>query len=358
MAYLYQKKNKYYYAIFSATERQPPQKWVPMRTKDKSAANARMVRLDRDYALGVYDPWTDKNKSKPTVEDACRLFLKSRDHCEAATRQHYSSVLSLFSRSLSPGFRVDHIETGDIKHFLRQGERSNATVRNYFRHIRAFFSWLEEEGYVDQNPVQGMKLKKEHKNLPKYLSQDQLDELLTVIKADHATNPYLGHNKTLWLPDVVEFACYTGLRLSEICRLQWRDLDLDMGHVQVRNSSSSTTKSGRERIVPLVGRALEVVANLTMGDDHDPVFVNGDGEHLKPDYVSRRFRKFRRMAGIPAEISFHSLRHTCASWLVMKGISLYKVSKVLGHSSITVTEQYAHLAPENMKEDMQRAFSL
>ena len=72
--------------------------------------------------------------------------------------------------------------------------------------------------------------------------------------------------------------------------------------------------------------------------------------------VSKRFKRYVRMAGLSDDIHFHSLRHTYASWLVMAGVDLFRVKELLGHVDISTTMRYAHLAPTSFKNDLERVF--
>ena len=72
--------------------------------------------------------------------------------------------------------------------------------------------------------------------------------------------------------------------------------------------------------------------------------------------VGKCLKKYVRLARLPDDVSFHHLRHTCASWLVMKGVPMRVVQEILGHSSVTVTQRYAHLAPGVMREAMEATF--
>ncbi len=82
---------------------------------------------------------------------------------------------------------------------------------------------------------------------------------------------------------------------------------------------------------------------------NDRLVFTIDGSPAKPSYVSKTFKKYVIKAQINPDLKFHSLRHTFASWLVQRGVSIYEVSKLLGHSDIKVTEIYAHLKPENLR---------
>ena len=79
-------------------------------------------------------------------------------------------------------------------------------------------------------------------------------------------------------------------------------------------------------------------------------------EKLNEEYVSKRFLYYRRLARLPDGITFHNLRHTYASWLVIAGVDLYRVKELLGHKSIESTMRYSHLALPNLKGDLERVF--
>lgn len=360
MAHLRRKRN-HYYAEFYNPDRKPSRKWVALKTKEKSVANMKLVELEKKQVMGEYDPWIDSYSAPLTISSAIKSFLFSRSHCVEKTIHHYQSVLSLFERSLGGSSGISTLSAGDIKTFVNDTSRSEATNRNYFRHIRAFIKWAEEEGHIKHNVLKGVRLPKRQSKVPVFLSETQLHSLLKTIRDEYSRNQKW-HGKdyrTLWLDKVVEFACYTGLRLGEICNLRWNHIDLESQRLTVANTANKATKSGRERSVPLTGRALAVIKDLQETSECWPdhvVFSTGQNRPLDPGYVSKQFRRFRRLADLDSAICFHSLRHTCASWLVMKDVSLYVVKEILGHSTIEVTQRYAHLAPDTMQAEMIRAF--
>ncbi len=116
--------------------------------------------------------------------------------------------------------------------------------------------------------------------------------------------------------------------------------------------------------MPVAGEALEILRRRyeQRTSEADAYVFQGrrvqkrDREKLNEEYVSKRFLYYRRLARLPEGITFHNLRHTYASWLVIAGVDLYRVKKLLGHKSIESTMRYSHLAPHNIKGDVERVF--
>jgi integrase len=207
--------------------------------------------------------------------------------------------------------------------------------------------------------------RKEEKQ-PAFLSADQVVKLLEKIDTYHeeaAARPGRNPNDR-WLKGLIRLAVSTGLRRNELLALRWRDVDLESEMLLVRNreDGSFKTKSGKERMVPLAGDAVLLLSEMKESDRPSPgdsVFTDDDGGNIRPDRVSKRFKRYVRQAGLSGaeRISFHTLRHTCASWLAMKGTPLRVIQGILGHSSVNVTERYSHLRPEIASKAMRDAFT-
>src|SRR5690606_7341042 len=138
----------------------------------------------------------------------------------------------------------------------------------------------------------------------------------------------------------------TGLRRGEICNLRWSAVDLKTGFLFVKNildeedATDFQTKSGEERAVPLVGEArtvLEELHKLRTSEKDDYVFAGMRGGPLNAAHLSKRFRYYRKKVKLPKEIRFHSLRHTFASWWVLRGGDLYRLKEVMGHADVQTT---------------------
>ncbi|MBF8274883.1 MAG: hypothetical protein HW380_3988 [Magnetococcales bacterium] len=140
-------------------------------------------------------------------------------------------------------------------------------------------------------------------------------------------------------------------------KLEWKRVDLNQGLIHL---APENTKSGKRRSIPInEGARRALLSRANFRTTHCPnspwVFTHKDGQRVQS--VKRSFKTACRRAGIE-DFHIHDLRHTCAAWLVSAGVPLPEVRDLLGHSSITMTERYAHLAPENVRSAVARLDSL
>jgi len=138
------------------------------------------------------------------------------------------------------------------------------------------------------------------------------------------------------------------MRRGEILGLEWRRVDLSQRLIHLE---AKHTKSAKRRSIPINDVARAALANrMRYRAMHCPqspwVFCNEQGHRIGD--VKRSFKTACRRAGIE-NFRIHDLRHTCAAWLVSAGVPLSEVRDLLGHSTVMVTERYAHLAPENVR---------
>jgi len=176
---------------------------------------------------------------------------------------------------------------------------------------------------LHQNPAVGARLPKVAAGRTKYLTPGELRAVL-----DAAPD---------WMRAPLAFAASTGVRRGELLALKWMDVDFANRRLYLRE-----TKNGALRVLPLPQFALGVLQSLPFGKAGDLVFRGVDPGRLSV-YTKRVFLRL----GIP-DASFHTLRHTAASWLVMEGVDLYAVGQILGHKTPRMTQRYAHLSPAYM----------
>ena len=193
-------------------------------------------------------------------------------------------------------------------------------------------------GITVANPVKGRKLK-EPENRTRWISRVEAETLLKC--ADYV-------NRCSHLKPLIQLALHTGMRKGEMLGLEWGRVDLKRNIIFLEDKH---TKAGRRRSIPLNTNARTALIDRARFvaeycPDSNWVFCNKKGFQIKD--VKNGFATACEKAGI-SDFKFHDLRHTCAAWLVTAGVPLSEVRDLLGHASVTMTEKYAHLAPENVR---------
>jgi integrase len=141
-------------------------------------------------------------------------------------------------------------------------------------------------------------------------------------------------------------ARYTGLRRDNVVSLQWSQVDLARGLIVLDH-----TKNGDRLGIPLCDPVIKTLEDVkpTRPYASGPVFLQRDGEPVTADMVTIAFRRACEAVGV-TNFRFHDLRHTFASALVQRGVDLYRVQRLLGHRDGRMTQRYAHLALENLRD--------
>jgi len=246
-------------------------------------------------------------------------------------------LLSYFS----PLRSIETIKLKDAEDFL---ESIKATapkgIYTYHRTVRAMWNKGIQWNYLlRENPFEKIKLKKRQRISPAFVTEDQLEEII-----NNTDNEIVR--------DVIVTAFYTGCRLGELINLTWQDVNLKDNLLTIGNASYQT-KSRKQRVVPFHAKVKEILIKrfpkIIKREKHY-VFCKSNGYGFTGDYFSRRFKRACRKAGMNEELHFHCLRHSFASSLVQKGVSLYSIKELLGHSSIACTEIYSHLSLESLRE--------
>jgi integrase/recombinase XerD len=234
----------------------------------------------------------------------------------------------------------------DVLAFIRrQGQRGGAvsSQAHLISVLKSFYRYLLADGLLEFSPVAAVALPKKWVRLPKYLSLEEVGRLLE--SPDPAT-PIGVRDKA-----ILELMYATGLRISEAAQLRQADIYFAEGFLRVRG------KGGKERVIPFghvagdfLNRYLEHSRPLLVkGRDPGPLFVNYSGGPFTRQGLWKMIKGYGAKIGIAARLTPHVLRHSFATHLVEKGADLRSVQMLLGHSSITTTEIYTHLAKDQLR---------
>ena len=212
---------------------------------------------------------------------------------------------------------------------------AGATCDHHVKVIRRVLNLAVEWGSLETNPAAKIPLFREDNRVEHYLSQEQLQRLLTVLRTDS--------NRTVC--HICLFLISTGARLNEALRAEWKQIDKEK---RVWRIPASNSKSKRVRSVPLNDSALDVLGQLETEEAFAYLFVN---RRTGKPYVTihKVWERLREEAGLP-HLRIHDLRHQYASFLINSGRTLYEVQQILGHSDPSVTTRYAHLSTKSLQD--------
>ena len=232
---------------------------------------------------------------------------------------------------------ISELTERDIRRFVdyRIKTPSIYQARKDLINISSSFTWAVNEGYIVVNPCANIKRLKTPQKLPLFFSNTEFEKLLEVIDNEE-------------FKALVIVAVNTGLREMELLSLQWDQIFFERG-ILILDNQNYITKSKKIRTLPLNSKVLSALLQLKQLDNSNEFVFQFEKITNRPKFVQNNFRSYIRLAKLNKKLNFHSLRHTFASWLVQKGVSIYEVSKLLGHADIKTTQIYAHLRSDDLR---------
>jgi integrase len=238
-------------------------------------------------------------------------------------------------RRLTRALEVDlsKLTSGMIeKYKVQRGQQVKpATVNRELALLKHMLTKAVEWGYLKNNPAKPVKLLKESPGRLQYLEAEEIENL--VAACDDPQVPYLR-------PSVVT-ALHTGMRLGEFLGLQWDDVD-----PRHRLITITKTKNNERKTIPINDPLYEELSRLPRHVNSPYLFCHPDGTRILR--IDRSFHHALRDAAIE-KFRFHDLRHTFASHLAIRGVSLEIIGALLGHKDPKMTKRYAHLSPTSLK---------
>lgn len=249
-------------------------------------------------------------------------------------------AFNMLSKSFDMDMKLSQLSIRELERFfIDTYKRAPYGAFNYYRTIKSAFSKAVNWEYIKENPLKKIKIQKPPKKHPVFLNREELELILENEKKEKYRDFYV-------------LAFYTGMRLNEISQLRWYAVDFRLKEIKVMNDKNFTSKNKSDRIIPMNSVVYDLLLarqpKITSINRDDFVFEKVKGVSLRGETVSNNFRKALRKTNLDRRIHFHSLRHSFASNLVMKGVSLFVVKELLGHSDYATTQIYAHLQKETL----------
>jgi len=284
-------------------------------------------------------------KAPRGVPEAVRLLDEYGDYC-ASERGLSPLSVKAYTRDIREFFATLDIPLSSIseKHitaFLRE-KRASVSARTLAREIcalRSFWKFLVEDGVARRNPASALRSPRLESYLPDVLTISEVEGVISRIPR--------GKKTSLRNIAAVEVLYGAGLRISELIGLRVKDVNLHVGFLKCLG------KRGKERIVPLGGKACSAVKAFLIfspADEGDFLFRNPSGGSFSRMGVWKIIKKLCIDAGIQRRVTPHTFRHSFATHLLQNGADLRIIQELLGHAQISTTQIYTHISTKRLRQ--------
>ena len=307
----------------------------------------------------VSDPWMAKFFVHLATDRGASIY----------TQRNYRQALTEFQvwhgAERQPQLQWEKLERDDFRNYLRflgRQQLGRAAIALRFSALRTFYKYLIRHGAVASSPMKNLSLPKPAKRLPKFLTVQQMKDLLEapLKRLDRPKRKSAGrpisvaacHRDVAILETI--YSC--GLRVSELCGLRAADLDVPEQLVSVRG------KGKKERRVPISRTALAALERYLgmlakRPEGQSPVFLSQTKKASPLSHVmlQTRLKTYLALAGLDPSLTPHKLRHSYATHLLDAGADLRSVQELLGHAHLVTTQAYTHVTTDRLKKAYEQA---
>ena len=305
-----------------------------LQTVDRALAKKIEAKIRTEIIEGSY--FDKLIGSKKTFKDMAERFMKEyAPKVSSSMQTSYTTSLNHFN----PFFGETNLLSITPKvissyKVLRkeEGAKQGTINRELAMLSKAFSLAVKEWEWLKENPVSKVQREKEDNQRDRWLKKDEEGRLL-------GKSPE-------WLREIISFALNTGLRQDELLSLEWSRVSLFRKTILIQK-----TKNGKPKTLPLNKIALDVLNQRSNVKSirNDLVFFSRNGKKIYSNNLRQSFYTVLRKVGIE-DFRFHDLRHSFATRLAQAGVDIYKISKLLGHQDIKMTQRYAHHCPDSLRD--------
>tara|TARA_Y100000817_G_scaffold304607_1_gene287797 strand:+ start:444 stop:1346 length:903 start_codon:yes stop_codon:yes gene_type:complete len=286
-------------------------------------------------------------KKDPLV-DSFLSTLRLEKGLSENTIKAYSNDCQAFNKWLfiKKRYAVTDSSESDIENYLKYLKSinlSNSSINRKLSSLKHFFNYLSKTKLLKSNPVLNISGPKKSKALPKSLS---IIDVNSLIEAPDCTN-FIGLRDRA----MIELMYATGVRISELINLEYSNIDLNRSLIKVMG------KGGKERIIPFGDDALSWLTNYiefrrknNLSLNSRDFFISQQGRKITRQAFWHRIKIYLKALGLSMDISPHTLRHAFATHLLNNGADLRSVQMLLGHSDLSTTQIYTHIAKQRLSD--------
>lgn len=289
--------------------------------------------------------------SKQDLEDFKSYIIAEKNFSKHTAKAYCSDILSFLVWMDEQSCEdINFSKVREYLHFIQKFNYKKTTIARKIASLRTFYKYLYRERKVDSNPAMNLTNPKRPKSLPKFLTPDEVEQILNNTKIE---TPAGYRNRT-----ILELLWATGMRISELSGLNFGDLNLEHNEIRVFG------KGSKERIILVTDRAksfleryIESARDLIPKgfpvpdkSEDSPVFINNTGYRLQTRTIRNVINEVVEKINLPKHVTPHMFRHSFATHLIENGADLRVVQELLGHASISNTQIYTHVSTQHLKD--------
>ena len=286
-------------------------------------------------------------KSLPIFVSFLKFLSKEKNFSLHTIKAYQYDIQKFIEFLTEKSVRVQQATKSDIRDFLSNQYDLGLTKKTVARRlasIKSFYKYLINTEFIDKNPSLFLQSPKLSKELPNFIDEKIIDELMN--------QPDIDTVKGLRDKAIMELFYSTGMRLSEL-------INLDIGSINTKDHLIKVVgKGNKDRLIPFGKRAKFCIENylkkralaLKSSFKGTPLFVNSKNQRVPKRTIQRRVSNYIKLVAEGKRLGPHILRHSFATHLMNKGADIRAVGDLLGHSNLSSTQIYTHVKPERMRE--------
>jgi integrase/recombinase XerC len=228
---------------------------------------------------------------------------------------------------------------------LNDLELSRTSISRKLSVLRGYFNFLEQVELINNNPMTAINNPKSSRKLPEIITLDSYEKIIKLLEEENKVN---NQHKLIF-----EFLYGCALRVSEVCNLNYGDIDLNRKSIRIFGKGSKT------RIVPFGEKSITIYKDFLSTKESfnqsDPLLLSKSGSRIYPRYVGRLVKKYLSKVSDVSKKSPHILRHSAATHMLDNGADLLGVKEILGHENLSTTQIYTHVSVERLKKAYKNA---
>ena len=303
------------------------------------------AKLKTELISGDY---YDRRKKIPKLDEIWEKYFEAYQTAGKSPSKEKNRYDTLIKPRLGKK-ALDAISVMDIQRLVIDMKKTKTkrgtpysikSIRNTTELISRLYNFAKRQSLYDgDNPVEKATLPKVNNEVVRYLTEQQITELLFFLDSYH--------NKEV--ANIVKFLLFTGTRRGEAFKLKWSDIDFERNIMRLKDP-----KGGRDEYVPLNSMAVSVLNNQRQYKRKETDLVFPSNNNTVRSDINSHWRKIKKAVNLPVDFRLHDLRHTFASLLASSGkVDLYTLQKLMTHKSPQMTQRYAHLIDSSLRQGVE-----